>query len=187
MLNGDCEPWQTGQRLRLLVTSSKTGRLAAPGRQGDRCAYVCSVLVLARQVYLPTPPRVGSANGLHGVEVRTGRTSRGSDNRGCRHKQRHVRYLVWQRNDRPGVCPAWQQALADAQNMPPDHGGGMAHARRVIPAATDPSTGVVDTKALAAAVAQPVPGQIFARLNRYLAGARGAESGRGAACRCRGS
>ncbi len=60
-----------------------------------------------------------------------------------------------------GYGAAWQQALADAKNMPPDHGEpGTVNAGSVIAAATDPSTGAVDTKALAAAVAQAVPGHM---------------------------
>ena len=56
---------------------------------------------------------------------------------------------------------AWQQALADAHNAPPEQGEPDAvDAGRVIAAATDPSTGALDTKALAAAVAQAVPGHM---------------------------
>ena len=53
---------------------------------------------------------------------------------------------------------AWQQALSDAHKTPPEHGEpGTVNAGSVIASATDPRTGAVDTKALAAAVAQAVP------------------------------
>ena len=73
----------------------------------------------------------------------------------------------------------WQQASADAQAAAQKDGGpGTASAGSMIAAVTDPNTGAVDTKALAATVAQAMPGHMDQASKAYsdLSGALAARN-----------